>query len=578
MKNQNKGNHTVEMNRVTVAEAYLELLSIRGIEYFFANPGTDFASIVEAFVLRQEQGKDRPRPLTVPHEIPLVSMAHGYYLATGRPQVAMVHVNVGTANGLGALMASSRGRVPILFSAGRTPIMEEGDPAARSGYIHWGQESFDQATIVREYVKWDYELRTPSQLETVIDRSLTIAMTDPKGPTYLTLPREVMAAQMESARFNKYHRYDLPTFSPDPEKIRQAADLIIKADFPLIITSSLGRSFEAVKALVDLAETGAVGVVSAFPEYMNFPPEHPCHQGFISEPILSKADVILVIDSDVPWHPNRGKPADTATIIQAGIDPFYSNYPVRGFPSDLTLHGNPALVLSELCMALGGHQARDQEKISSRIKDFKKRHDEIVKSWDESVLKSSGKSPLEFPWVSHHVSKIIDSETIIVDEAIAGMLNRSTNQPGGYFGSPHAGYLGWCLGAALGVKLGKPDKTVIAAVGDGSYMFGVPSACHFVSNAYQLPVLFIVYNNQCYRAVKWATKELYPDGLAARKNHYPMSDLQPIADYEKICEAFGGYGERVESPDQVGPALERALYAVKHENRQALLNMICKHP
>ncbi len=578
MQGKENGKHVVEMNDWTVAEAYLELLSMRGIDYFFANPGTDFASIVEAFIRRRELGKDRPRPLTVPHEIPLVSMAHGYYLATGRPQVAMVHVNVGTANGLGALIAANRARVPILFSAGRTPITEEGHPGSRTGYIHWGQESFDQASMMREYVKWDYELRTATQLETVVDRALTMAMSEPKGPVYLTLPREALAAPMESVRFNPLHRYDLPTFFPDPEKVRRAADLLIKAEFPLIITSSLGRSPKAVRNLVDVAEAGAVGVVSAFPEYMNFSPEHPCYQGFISDPLIPEADVILVIDSDVPWHPKRGKPGDSATIIQAGIDPYYSRYPIRGFPSDLTLQGEPGLVLSALYNALKDHPDRNKGARDSRMKELERRHDEMARAWEDSVRKTSEESPLEYPWVSHHVHKIMGDDTVVVDEAIGSMMSRASRLPGSYFGSPHAGYLGWCLGAALGVKLGQPDKTVIAAVGDGSYMFGVPSASHFVSNAYQLPILFIVYNNQCYRAVKWATRDLYPEGLAARKNEYPLSDLQPTADFEKVCEAFGGYGERIESPDQVGPALERALQAVKHEKRQALLNFICKHP
>lgn len=578
MKNQKKRNQKVEMNHITVAEAYLELLSLRGIDYFFANPGTDFASLIEAFVLRQEQGKDRPRPLTVPHEIPLVSMAHGYYLATGRPQVAMAHVNVGTANGLGAIVAASRGRIPVLFSAGRTPILEEGNPAARAGYIHWGQESFDQAAMLREWVKWDYELRMPAQLETVVDRAITIAMTEPRGPTYLTLPREVLAADMGNMRFNRHHRFDLPTFAPDPEKIRQAAGLLAGARFPLVITSSLGRSVKAVDALVDLAETGAVGVVSAFPEYMNFPPGHPCYLGPVSEPLLPEADVILVIESDVPWHPNRAKPAESATIIQAGIDPFYSSYPIRGFPSDLTLQGDPGRILSEIQHVLKDHPDRDKTAIRSRMNDLKHRHEELNRAWDETVSTSSGRSPLEPSWISHHVREIMGDETVLVNEAIGGMLNRTAGLPGTYFGTPHAGYLGWGLGGALGFKLGQPHKTVIAAVGDGSYMFGVPSAAHFVSSAYQLPVLFIVYNNQCYNSVKWATRALYPEGRAARQNRYPLSDLQPTAAYEKICEAFGGYGERVETPDQVGPAMERALRAVKQEKRQALLNMICRHP
>ena len=569
----------IEMSDVTVAEAYLELLSMRGIDYFFANPGTDFASIIEAFARREEQGKARPRPITVPHEIPLVSMAHGYYQATGKPQVAMAHVNVGTANGLGGLIASNRGRVPILFSAGRTPITEEGGPAARNGFIHWGQESFDQAATVREYVKWDYELRRPDQLENVVDRAITMAMTEPKGPIYLTFPREVLAASIGSVRLHTDHRYDLPTFYPDPTKIEEAAELIATAEFPLIITSSLGRATGAVEILTGLAETWAIGVISAFPEYVNIPPGHPCYQGSVSEPILDEADVILVLDCDVPWHPNRGKPKDSATIIQAGIDPFYGNYPIRGFHSDLTLQGEPCLVLSAIQEALRRKKEKDQKVIiDSRMRRLQDRHEKMIKDWDESVTKCSREQPLEYFWVTGKVKKILGEDTIVVDEALGSMMNRTTGLPGTYFGSPHAGYLGWGLGAALGMKLGQPDKTVIAAVGDGCYMFGVPSACHFVSNAYRLPILFIVYNNQCYRAVKWATKELYPDGRAARKNQFPLSDLQPVADFEKICEAFGGYGEKVESPDQVGPALDRALYVVRHEKRQALLNMVCKHP
>ena len=121
-----------------------------------------------------------------------------------------------------------------------------------------------------------------------------------------------------------------------------------------------------------------------------------------------------------------------------------------------------------------------------------------------------------------------------------------------------------------------PEKTVINTLGDGAYMFTVPSACHFVSSANKLPILSVIFNNQSYRAVKHATSMQYPEGEAVRNNDFPMADLQPTANYEKICEAFGGYGERVENPEQLQPALERALYAVKHEKRQALLNVICK--
>ena len=159
-------------NQITVAEAFLDLLASRGVKYFFGNSGTDFAPIVEAFAKRQAQGKDRPIPVTVPHEIPAVAMAHGYAMVTGQPQAVMVHVIVGTANALGGIINASRARVPMLFFAGRTPLTEKGHPGSRDLGIHWAQESFDQGAMVREFVKWDYELRFGCQIETIVDRSL----------------------------------------------------------------------------------------------------------------------------------------------------------------------------------------------------------------------------------------------------------------------------------------------------------------------------------------------------------------------------------------------------------------------
>ena len=114
----------ITTEQITVAEAFLELLASRGVKYFFGNSGTDFAPIIEAFAKRQSQGRDGPVPLTVPHEIPAVAMAHGYTMVTGRPQAVMVHVIVGTANALGGIINASRARVPMLFFAGRTPVTE----------------------------------------------------------------------------------------------------------------------------------------------------------------------------------------------------------------------------------------------------------------------------------------------------------------------------------------------------------------------------------------------------------------------------------------------------------------------
>ena len=166
----------------TVAEAYLTLLKARGVDWLFANAGTDFAPVIEAFSRGATAGLAMPEPLAAPHETVAVGMAHGYYLASGRPQAVMVHVNVGMANALMGLLNAAREDVPILFTSGRTPITEAGRLGSRDLPIHWGQEMRDQGAMLREYVKWDYELRYGDQIEKILDRALAIAMTPPRGP------------------------------------------------------------------------------------------------------------------------------------------------------------------------------------------------------------------------------------------------------------------------------------------------------------------------------------------------------------------------------------------------------------
>src|SRR5258707_6182789 len=178
----------------TAAEALLGALRAHGIDYFFANGGTDFPSVIEGFARAAETGAAVPRAMLVPHENAAVAMAHGVYMVSGRPQAVMVHVNVGTGNTLNCLINAARDEVPILLMAGRSPLTEGDAHGARNRHIHLAQEMFDQAGMVREIVKWDYELRSPDQVEDVVGRAIERAMTSPRGPIYLSLPREVLAA------------------------------------------------------------------------------------------------------------------------------------------------------------------------------------------------------------------------------------------------------------------------------------------------------------------------------------------------------------------------------------------------
>jgi acetolactate synthase-1/2/3 large subunit len=562
------------------AQGYLELLRDRGVKYFFGNAGTDFASLVDCFAKFAEEGKKYPCPITVPHEFPAVSMAHGYYMISGEPQVVMVHVIVGTANGAGPIMNAARANVPIIFSAGRTPITEAGLRGSRDVQIHWAQESFDQASLVREFVKWDYELKHFSQLESVVDRALAIAMAEPRGPVYLSLPREVFAEAHSEITISPGGRQQLGgTIHPDPDQISEIAELFSKAEHPLIITAGLGRDPKAVKPLVAFAESFAIPVVVGMNNwYMNFPTNHPLHMGFDPTPYVKEADIILVIDSDVPWYPTVVTPKDTTRVIQLRPDPMYSRYPLRGYPTDIALAADPEAALRLLTAEMEQYRASKAQKITRRFETLSKEHHRQRQVWRGQAEAVKTHKPIDPVWVSACINQVKDAETILINEYDLLPTQVDLEKPGSFFGSSSASALGWGVGAALGAKLAAPEKTIIATVGDGSYLFSVPTTCHFVSRAYNLPILVVVFNNQCWNAVRRSTQGLHPEGWAVKNNHFPLTELSPPPAYEMICEANGGYGERVEDPGDLVPALQRALQVVREEQRQALLNVVCKHP
>ena len=562
------------------AQGYLELLRERGIKYFFGNAGTDFASLVDAFAKFAEEGKQYPLPITVPHEFVAVSMAHGYYMVTGEPQVVMVHVIVGTANASGAIINAARAHVPIIFSAGRTPLTEAGFTGSRNVLIHWAQESFDQASLVREFVKWDYELRNFAQLETVVDRALAIATSEPGGPVYLTLPREVLAESHQELTINAVPRQQAHrTTVPDSAQVKEVARLIAEATNPLIITSGVGRDPEAVEALIAFAESFAIPVVVGVGKtHMNFPTSHPLHLGFDSTPYLKEADVVLVIDTDVPWLPTVVSPKESARVIQLGHEPLYSRYPIRGHAADIALAAQPRATLRLLTEEMQPYQEQAAQQIANRFETVRAEHKQQREAWGTHAEAVKEDKPVDAAWLSACINQVLDTETIVVNEYDLVPTQVDLTVPGSFFGPSPAAGLGWGIGAALGVKLAAPEKTVIATVGDGSYLFNVPTSCHFVSQAYNLPILVVVFNNQCWGAVRGAAASVHPEGWAVKTNHFPLSELSPTPAYEMICQANGGYGERVEEPDEVLPALKRALQAVKEEGRQAVLNVICKHP
>ena len=158
-------------------------------------------------------------------------------------------------------------------------------------------------------------------------------------------------------------------------------------------------------------------------------------------------------------------------------------------------------------------------------------------------------------WISHCLDRVKGEDACCSTSSAADPTVLTFTQPRRFFSHSLAGGLGWGLPAALGAKLACRDRLVIAAVGDGSYMFANPVACHQVGEALELPVLTMVFNNGVWNAVRKSTRAVYPDGHAVRANRMPLTSLEPSPRYEMVVEASGGYGERVEAAADLPAAL-----------------------
>ena len=550
----------------TVAGAYLALLKARGIDWLFANAGTDFAPIIEALVAARQSAIPVPEAVAIAHETTAVAMAHGYWLVTGKPQAVMVHVNVGTANALMGLINASRDHVPMLFTSGRTPLTETGRLGSRDLPIHWGQEMFDQAGMLRELVKWDYELRYPDQMTDVVDRALSITNSEPRGPVYLSLPREALAETWTGGTLPAPDLAASTGTAPDAATVARMADLLASAERPLIIAGRGDAS--GFDVLGEFADTCGVPVAHFWPARLAISTEHPMHVGFEPSPWIERADVVLVLDTLVPWLPARHKLADGAKIIHVGPDPGFHRIPMRSFPGDLFVKAGVAETLRQVQPLVADAPAARARRLALAA--------EIAQSREAraGAFAEPPAGPMTNAWVSHVLSQHLGEDAIVFGELGADPSAMRLTHANAWFGHPIAGGLGWGMPAALGAKLAMPDRTVVACVGDGSYLFANPVASHQTAAALDLPILTIVFNNGVWNAVRKSTRALYPSGLAAQSNDMPLSSLAPAPAYEQVVAASGGYGERVDDAAALRGAIERALKAVRNEKRQALLNVI----
>jgi acetolactate synthase-1/2/3 large subunit len=553
------------------AEAFIEVLNANGVKYMFMNPGTSSGSIQEALAKYQSLGKKAPGVITCLHEFVALSAAHGYYMVSGNPQVVLVHLALGTLQLGGSLLNAQRCRAGVVICSTRVPYGREGNKSGMPAFpLHWIHEEADQAAPVRDYVKWEYELRSVETLREVVQRAFRISATQPSGPTYLVLPQDLLGEKISEVHIPPVERYGA-VIPPqlDTEILDKIAEMLIKAENPFIITGYSGRNPDSVEPLVKLSELLGMRVSSS-QQYMNFPTNHPCFASSGANTYLKEADVLLTVDCDVPYVSGNVNLRPDVKLIHLDIDPIKLNFPMWGFPADILAHCDSAGAFVQLYKTIKEKAGqRDILRFQDRFTNLKKEHSEKPKAdaSDKAALK-----PVSTEWLCQCINEVIDEDTIIVEETVTNGFPVSRyierTKPGTKFNNQGAS-LGWGLGAALGAKLAKPENLVVSLVGDGTFIFGSPIATFWAAVRYKAPFLCIVFNNGMYNAPRMGIPR---ESYSAKTGNWVGTEIDPSPDYAAVGRACGGYGRVIEKGEEVKQALEEALNAVR-QARPAVLDV-----
>ena len=573
--------HASSSNNRSTADLLLEALKEVGIDYLFSNLGTDHAPLIEALAERKLRGNQSPKIILCPHESTAAHMAGGYALVTGRGQGILVHVDVGTANAAIGMHNLFRSRIPAFLMAGKAPFTTHGEAlGSRDNYVHFVQEPFDQASLVRPYVKWEWTLPSGVVAQQAIRRAHTIMQSEPKGPVYMMLPRETLGMELASDEIPSFSEENygyVPPSGCDPNLVETLVKALMKARYPIILTSYAGRTEGASEAIDRVARFAGIRVIESN-MVNNISHESDCFSGFQAGPHLEQADFVLMVDTDVPWIPRDVKWREDVFRAQIDLDVLKVNSPLWSFPNQLRLQGNSARILQQLLLAVQSQSTPSFEE------GAKKRLSEISQERVKRVARSAeiAASPGEVDAINPHylcrmLGQRIQPEDFIMHEAARNapaLLQQIPRPIPGSLVRVAGGGLGASGGMALGVKLARPQHLSLQILGDGSFYLNNPSSTFAVSKKYELPIFTIILDNGGWSAVKESTLRMYPDGQAKAMDAFEAELAQGV-DFSKMIEGFGGYGELLTRPDRIEAALDRCLEALR-SGRAALLHVKVK--
>ncbi|KAI8986252.1 thiamine diphosphate-binding protein [Trametes punicea] len=589
----------------TTASVFFKTLADAGITHAFVNWGSDHSAFLED-LRRQyvENGKTLVDIVTCPSEYVALSAAHGYAQVTGKPAAVIVHVDVGTQSLAGAVHNADRGQAPVLIFAGSAPFTAHGElRGSKNEFTMWLQDVPDQPAIVRQYMRHVVQIQSGKNVSQVILRALQIATSQPKGPVYLWARREITDEDVDDATMNatislsKWPSVNAGALPP--QAVEAITSALTQANNPLIIATNTGRNPSAVPLLAELSNALAIGIIACATSSLAIPASHPYFLGQFHGgklPYLPDADVVLILDTDVPWiDVFDNAPRPDAKVFVIDNDPLKRGFGWSHVDADMLCTADAETALGQLIQAIGSSDAqtysakvevRKQSLAASRAAYLA----QLARA--EALLAPDGILPT-VPFLLATLRSSVATQTPsggkqvlwLNEAASAGALvwnHIAPDMPGSMLMSGGTS-LGWILGASVGASIGarvaqKGYELVVSITGDGNYLFGAPTSAFWVANRYETPFLMIVLNNRGWFSPKSSMRAVHPDGYGSAASGEQLTvgfGLEDNVDYGGVAAAAGGaWGRQVARADELKDVFEEAIRVVRQERRCAVIECI----
>lgn len=356
-----------------------------------------------------------------------------------------------------------------------------------------------------------------------------------------------------------------------PDEIAELARLIGQAEFPVIFAQHGAGDAQGFAALDRLARDWAIPVCQYWANRLALATDHPMASPADGGPLLARADLVICLDVLAPWMPAAHEPRPDATVVQIGPNPLSQRTPIRNFRADMTLSSDTAAAILALEQALRAYTAGPG--VAARFEQVAASNGAARKA----ALAASG--PDDAPGMTKlQIARMVsdalqDDDATIFSELGCPMAPMHLTHAQAWFQEPHAGGLGWSLPAAMGLQLAAPDRLVLATMGDGTYMFANPVACHQIAEALNLPILILVLNNNEWGAVRQSVVGLYPDGYAAKANQVPLTGLSPSPDFTLVAQASRALALRAGDHVEFAEALKKGLDHIRARKGAALIDI-----